>query len=68
MVNRIVTVNIGVRAALCLGKMPRPLPHGIPLVAVAKGVNFLRRDRHSFSTAERAKRLLSGELGLTNKI
>jgi hypothetical protein len=48
--------------------MPRPLPHGIPLVAVAKGVNFLRRDRHSFSTAERAKRLLSGEFGLTNKI
>jgi hypothetical protein len=54
-----ITHSLGRRAVI---------DHDIPLVAVAKGVNFLRRDRHSFSTAERAKRLLSGEFGLTNKI
>jgi len=59
---------MGVRAALCLGKMPRPLPHGIPLVAVAKGANIPQRDPHAFSTAERAKRLLSDAFGLTHKI
>jgi len=68
MVNRIVTVNIGVRAALCLGKMPRPLPHGIPLVAVAKGANFPRRNALQFSNMSHAERLLSGAFGLTHKI
>jgi hypothetical protein len=61
-------MNIGLQAALRLHKMPGPLPHCIPLVAVAKGVDIPRRAPPQFSNMSHAKRLLSGAFGLTHKI
>jgi hypothetical protein len=59
---------MGVRAALCLGKMPCPLPHDIPLAAIAKGADIARRNALQFSNMSHAERLLSGAFGLTHKI